>query len=84
MDSYRQVYIYSRTFQGLLKVSSIVFKDYRLMKNTCLHIKILLRKRLDRDNGENSIRKIGIKLLCLYLLLHQIKTQQFYTNLGLH
>ena len=42
---------------------------------------------LDRDNGENGIRKIHIKLLYLYLvqhMLHQKKAQQFYTNLGRH
>ena len=42
---------------------------------------------LDRDNEENGTIKIGIKLLYLYLLqhmLHQIKAQQFYTNLGLY
>ena len=39
-----------------------------------------------RDNGEMSKKKISIKLLHLYLVqqLHQIKAQQFYTDLGLH
>ena len=31
----------SRTFQRLLKDSPSVFKDYKIMKNTDLHIKIL-------------------------------------------
>ena len=42
---------------------------------------------LDWDNGEISTRQLEKKLLCLYLvqhLLHQIKAQQFYPNLGLY
>ena len=42
--SYRQVCVNSRTFQGLLKDFPTVFKDWKLMKNTDLHNKILLRK----------------------------------------
>ena len=41
---------------------------------------------LDWDNGDISTEKISIKLLCLYLvqhMLHQIKAQQIYTELGL-
>ena len=30
----------SRTFQGLIKDSPMVFKDYKLMKNTDLHVVI--------------------------------------------
>ena len=44
------------------------------MKNPDLSVKILLQK-------------ISIKLLCLYLvqhLLHQIKAQQFYSDLDLY
>ena len=33
-----------RTFQGFLKDFPTVFKDQNLMKNTDLHVKILLRK----------------------------------------
>ena len=40
----RQVCVKFRTFQGLLKVSFVVFKDYKLMKYTYSHIKILLPK----------------------------------------
>ena len=48
------------------------------------------------DNGENkykivvpfeTMEKISIKLLCLYLvqhMLHKIKAQQFYNDLGLY
>ena len=44
---------------------------------------------LDWDNGEISITvlKISIKLLCFNLvqhMLHQIKAQQFYNDLGLY
>ena len=42
---------------------------------------------LDWDNAEISTRKIGINLLCLYLvqqMLHHIKTQQIYTDLDLY
>ena len=42
--SYRQVEQNSRTFQGLLKDFSTVFKDWKLKKNTDLHVKILLLK----------------------------------------
>ena len=55
------------------------------MKNTDLHLKILLQKRkipllkiLDLENK--------YKIVCLYLvqhLLHQIKAPQFYTDLDL-
>ena len=41
---------------------------------------------LDWDNGEIST-KMSMKLLCFYLvqlLLHQIKAQQFYTDLDLY
>ena len=34
----------SRTFQGPLKVSPIVFKDYKFMKNTDLSVIILFKK----------------------------------------
>ena len=34
----------SMTFQRLLKDIPPVFKDWKLMKNTDLHVKILLRK----------------------------------------
>ena len=44
--SYRQVCVQSRTFQGLLKDFPTVFKDWKLMKNTDLHIKILFLKCL--------------------------------------
>ena len=49
------------------------------MKNTDLHIKYCITKDI-------SFRKISIKLGCHYLvqhMLHQIKTLQFYTDLGL-
>ena len=39
---------------------------------------------LDWNKGEISTRKLVKKLLCLYLvqdMLHQIKAQQFYTDL---
>ena len=56
------------------------------MTNTDLYFELLLRECL------TEIMKILVfekskKLLCLYLvqhMLHQIKTQQFYTNLGFH
>ena len=40
---------------------------------------------LDWDNGD--ISTVSIKLLCLYLeqhMLHLIKAQQFYADLGLY
>ena len=40
----RQVCVNSRTFQGLLKDFSTVFKDCKLMKNTDLHVKIQFLK----------------------------------------
>ena len=42
---------------------------------------------LDWDNRDISTGIFFIKLLCLYLvqqMLHQIKAQQFYTDLGLY
>ena len=42
---------------------------------------------LDWDNGDISTGKLGKKLLCLYLvqhMMHKIKAQQFYTDLGLY
>ena len=45
VHSVKFVYI-SRTFQGLLIDFSTVFKDWKLMKNTDLHVKILLLKCL--------------------------------------
>ena len=42
----------SRAFQGLLKDSPTVFKDYKFMKNTDLHIKIIDTS----ENEELSIR----------------------------
>ena len=41
---------------------------------------------LERDNGDISTGKLVKKIMCLYLvqhMLHQIKAQQFYTDLGL-
>ena len=41
---------------------------------------------LDLDNGDISTGKL-VKMLCPYLvqhMLHQIKAQQFYTELGLY
>ena len=52
------------------------------MKNTDLHIKILLSEMLDCITKDSSI-----KLWCLYLvqhMLHQIKAPKFYTDLVLH
>ena len=42
---------------------------------------------LDWDTGDISMGQIGIKLVRLYLvqhMLHQIKAQQIYTDLGLY
>ena len=33
-----------KDFQGLLKDSPVLFKDYKFMKNTDVHFKILLQK----------------------------------------
>ena len=52
---------------------TMIFKDYKLMKITYLHIKIL-RKCKDRDKGENSIRKIGIKLKKGTTVLYQFRS----------
>ena len=67
--------------QGLLKDSPTVFKDLKLMKNT----EILSQKCLT-EIMETLVHEISIELMCLYLvqhLLHQIKAQQFYTDLSL-
>ena len=53
------------------------------MKNTDLHVKILLLKCITKDI---SFTKISVKLQYLYLvqhMVHQIKAPQFYTDLGL-
>ena len=42
---------------------------------------------LDRDTGDIKVMENLLKLLCLHLvqqMLHQIKAQQFYTDLGLY
>ena len=49
------------------------------MKNTDLHVKMV-----DCFPKDICLKKISIKLWCLYLvqhMLHQIKAQQFYTDL---
>ena len=48
----------SKTFQELLKDSSAIFKDYKLMKNPNLHIKNSTSKMLDRDHEVIIIRKL--------------------------
>ena len=56
------------------------------MKNPDLKVKILLQK-CKTEIMEQLVQKITIKLLCLYLvqhLLHQIKAQKFYSDLGLY
>ena len=71
----------SMTFQGLLKASPAVFKDYKFMKNIDLHFKIKLCKYINKHQNTR------IKLLCLYLvqhMLHKVKAQQFYSAFGLH
>ena len=55
------------------------------MKNTDLNVKILFQKRKP-EIMEKVVLENCIKLLCLYLvqhMLHQIKAQQFKTDLGL-
>ena len=59
------------------------------MKNTDLSVKILLRKCLTEimEKLVQLFYKISIKSLCLYLvqhMLHKIKAQQFYNDLGLY
>ena len=57
------------------------------MKNTDLSVKILLQKCLTEILETLVLEKMSIKLLCLYLvqyMLHKIKAQQFYTDLGLY
>ena len=71
----------------LLKASPTVFKDLKLMKNTDLSVKILLQKCNTEIMETPKYWKISIKLLCLYLvqhLMHQLKAQQFYTDLSLY
>ena len=56
------------------------------MKNTDLNVKILLQK-CQTEIMVTLVLEISIKLLCLYLvqhMLHQIKPQQFFTDLGLY
>ena len=55
------------------------------MKNTDQSVKILRQKCLT-ETMETLVHEISIKLMWLYLvqhMLHQIKAQQFYTDLGL-
>ena len=65
-------------FKDLFKTPTVL-KNYKFMKNTHLNVQNLLQ-----DIGEIIVLKISIKLLCFYLvqhMLHQIKAQQFYTDL---
>ena len=52
------------------------------MKNPDLSVKILLQKCLTVIK-EKLVRENQYKIVCLYLL-HQIKAQQFYTDLDLY
>ena len=61
--------------QGLLKDSPTVFKDLKLMKNTDLSVKVILRKtRLEimETLVLENLYKISIKLLHLHLVQHML------------
>ena len=78
-----------KDFSRTSPASPTAFKDLKLMKNTDLSVQIPLQKCYTEIMGDSSTgNKIEnrIKLVCLYLvqhMLHQIKAQQFYTDLGL-
>ena len=46
--SYRQVWVNSRTFQGLLKDLPAVFKDYKIMKMLIYTMKFYFRNARPR------------------------------------
>ena len=48
-DLHLKIELNSRTFQGLLKYFPTAFKDWKLMKNTVLHLKLSKIQGLFKD-----------------------------------
>ena len=83
---YRQVWVKFRDLSRTSPASPTVFKDLKLMKKNWSKCSNSPSEMLERDNGDISTGKLVKKIMCLYLvqhMLHQIKAQQFYTDLGL-
>ena len=84
--SYRQVLVKFKDFSRTSKSLSNSFQGLNVNENTDLNVKVYFRNARPRY-WRHLYWKISSKLLCLYLvqhMLHQIKAQQFYTDLGLY